>query len=287
MIDKETLMKFSKLNNLRPWQQEKHYIQSLILVALSEYPLVFKGGTYLWFFHGLDRFSEDLDFTANGRLPENLDEEVSGTLRLFGIENTVKRIGGGRASSSFRIGANGPLHTSEKDICYVYVEISRREKISKKPLAFETNFPAYRLPVKVIMGMSLDEVAAEKVRAIMMRDNARDLYDLAFLLKEKKAKPRLQLVNEKLKYYESDFSKGSFTKKVRGKRIGWTSELKQLVFGKLGGFDSAAKAAGKWASTVVKNVKKRNRHDKFPHKVQREKMKELWDNKDDDVWKDS
>ncbi len=38
MIDKETLIKLAKLNNLRPWQQEKHYIQSLILVALSEHP---------------------------------------------------------------------------------------------------------------------------------------------------------------------------------------------------------------------------------------------------------
>ncbi len=61
------MIEIAKLNRLRPWQQEKHYIQSLILNSLSELPLVFKGGTYLWFFHGLKRFSEDLDFTYNGK----------------------------------------------------------------------------------------------------------------------------------------------------------------------------------------------------------------------------
>ncbi|MBW2972644.1 hypothetical protein KY359_06410 [Candidatus Woesearchaeota archaeon] len=35
---------------------------------------------------------------------------------------------------------------------------------------------------------------------------------------------------------------------------------------------------------VFKTVKKRNQYDEFLHKVQQPKMKELWDNKDDEVW---
>lgn len=35
-----------------------------MLNALYDEQLVFKGGTYLWLFHGLPRFSEDLDFTV-------------------------------------------------------------------------------------------------------------------------------------------------------------------------------------------------------------------------------
>jgi predicted nucleotidyltransferase component of viral defense system len=62
---------------MRTWQQEKHYLQSLILTIVSDYPLVFKGGTYLWLFHGLNRFSEDLDFTAKGTLKKDFPQYIS------------------------------------------------------------------------------------------------------------------------------------------------------------------------------------------------------------------
>ncbi|MBU2560953.1 MAG: hypothetical protein KKD17_01555 [Nanoarchaeota archaeon] len=35
---------------------------------------------------------------------------------------------------------------------------------------------------------------------------------------------------------------------------------------------------------VFKTVKKKNQYDEFLHKVQQPKMKELWDNKDDEAW---
>ena len=35
---------------------------------------------------------------------------------------------------------------------------------------------------------------------------------------------------------------------------------------------------------IFLNVKKRNQYDEFLHKIQQEKMKELWDNKADEVW---
>ena len=33
-----------------------------------------------------------------------------------------------------------------------------------------------------------------------------------------------------------------------------------------------------------KNVSINNQYDEFLHKIQQEKMKELWDNKEDEVW---
>ncbi len=35
---------------------------------------------------------------------------------------------------------------------------------------------------------------------------------------------------------------------------------------------------------LFKNVKKRNQYDEFLHKIQQRKMKELWDNKEDEAW---
>jgi rRNA pseudouridine-1189 N-methylase Emg1 (Nep1/Mra1 family) len=38
---------------------------------------------------------------------------------------------------------------------------------------------------------------------------------------------------------------------------------------------------------VFEITKKRNQYDKFLHKIQQSKMKELWDNKDDEVWENA
>jgi hypothetical protein len=37
---------------------------------------------------------------------------------------------------------------------------------------------------------------------------------------------------------------------------------------------------------VFKNTKKRNQYDEFLHTIQQPKMKELWDNKEDEAWND-
>jgi len=38
------------------------------------------------------------------------------------------------------------------------------------------------------------------------------------------------------------------------------------------------------AISIFTSVKKRNSYDEFLHKVQKSKMKELWDNKEDEAW---
>ena len=38
---------------------------------------------------------------------------------------------------------------------------------------------------------------------------------------------------------------------------------------------------------VFKSVKKRNQYDEFLHKIQQPKMKELWDNNEDDEWENA
>jgi|TARA_B100001971_G_C18183490_1_gene534185 rRNA pseudouridine-1189 N-methylase Emg1 (Nep1/Mra1 family) len=38
---------------------------------------------------------------------------------------------------------------------------------------------------------------------------------------------------------------------------------------------------------VFQNVKKKNQYDEFLHKMQQAKMKELWDNKEDEAWENA
>lgn len=38
---------------------------------------------------------------------------------------------------------------------------------------------------------------------------------------------------------------------------------------------------------IFKNIKKRNQYDEFLHKIQQVKMKELWDNQEDEAWQNT
>jgi len=38
---------------------------------------------------------------------------------------------------------------------------------------------------------------------------------------------------------------------------------------------------------VFKDVKRKNQYDEFLHKIQQNKMKELWDNKEDEAWENA
>jgi len=38
---------------------------------------------------------------------------------------------------------------------------------------------------------------------------------------------------------------------------------------------------------IFTNVKKKNQYDEFLHKIQQQKMNELWHNKEDEAWQDA
>ncbi|MBU2100222.1 nucleotidyl transferase AbiEii/AbiGii toxin family protein [Candidatus Micrarchaeota archaeon] len=246
MIEKKELMEIARIKGLKPWQQEKHYLQAVILEVLAEQPLVFKGGTYLWFFHSLPRFSEDLDFTAKEIMPKNLAETVSKSLELFGIQNTNKIISNNETTLSFRISAKGPLNTKQIDECRVYVEISKREKIEEKILPIKLDFPEYNLSTKRASGMNLNEIAAEKIRAILTRKKARDLYDLHYLIEKKQVSFNQKLADKKLAFYNKKFSKKEFLEKAIEKKDYFKKELKNIVFDELPEFNQTIKTIKKW-----------------------------------------
>ncbi len=249
MISKEDLIRIAKLNGLRAFQQEKHYIQTMVLQSIyaTTNDLVFKGGTSLWFFHGLNRFSEDLDFTfipkkrkGNEKELKNLPVAIKKDLEIYGIDSEIRILNDGKISFSFRVGAKGPLFTKEIERSFVRVEISKREEVKKKPdvIELDANYTDI-LPFFVVV-MNTEEIMAEKVRAILTRNRARDIYDLWFLLR-KGTRFDLNLANEKLRYYEMVFEKAAFMERISGKEDYWESELKPLVIGTLPRFERVYK----------------------------------------------
>lgn len=240
MILKEDLLRIARLNNLRAFQQEKHYIQTIALRSIyaSTNDLAFKGGTCLWFFHGLNRFSEDLDFTLVAKEQElkDLPVEVKKDLEVYGIDSEIRILKNDGISFSFRIGAKGPLFTKEIERSFVRIEISKRESVIKKPDVIEFDALYTDILPFFVLVMEREEILAEKVRAVLTRNRARDVYDLWFLLK-KGTRFELNLITEKLKYYKKVFECEKFTERIEEKGGYWESELKPLVIGRLPRFE--------------------------------------------------
>ena len=230
MLTREEILRLARARRLKPWQEEKRYVQALVLYALSEWPIIMKGGTYLWFFHGLNRFSDDLDFSQMGVLKEG-PEDLSLSLELFGLRNRVKVLKEDKYTLTFRVDAWGPLSTSEKDLCRVRVDVSRREEVLLKSIPVKLDEPHYGIPVVFLRGMDLREVLAEKIRAAAVRGAARDLYDSWFLLR-RGIRLDINLLARKLEFYGIE-DPSELCTRLRVIERSWRSELEPAVFGHL------------------------------------------------------
>ena len=192
-----------------PWYViERDYLQSWILVGLSQMPLlldtlVFKGGTALRkCYFGDYRFSEDLDFTGLNGVPTGSDmehavqEACSIAMRLmerYGsaadiiCERYVESRPHPGNQEAFRIRARLPWHNSP--LSSIMVEITVDEKILK-PVKTREIIHQYGESLEAeIKTYSLEEIVAEKLRAILQnvamlkrrgwnRTRGRDYYDL-------------------------------------------------------------------------------------------------------------
>ena len=158
----------------------------------------------------------------------------------------VKILKNDRNGISARYMINGPLHTSEKDRSPIYIEISKREDVVLPKLAIRLDFPQYDFPVKNILGMNLEEVASEKVRAILTREKGRDIFDLNFLIEKKEVKFNEGLINMKLSFYDFKFERIEFLLKLEQMEKVYYREVKPIVLEELPDFRIALKRIESW-----------------------------------------
>lgn len=233
MITKQELSRCARNLGFNLGQAEKNYLHMLTLYAISRlFPqaLVFKGGTSLMVCHNLDRFSEDLDFTATtSKDVEFFLEKISEFLKNQNIQTKITLEQTTPISKQYSIRYTGPLHTgTNQTTSKIEIDISFREKIYVKPLISRISHPYNDIPSFYLNSMDLTEILAEKIRAILTRDKARDLYDCEYLL-SKKIRHNSQLIQNKLQYYGKTFSLNELEKAIERKRNIWNPELKNLV----------------------------------------------------------
>lgn len=214
----------------------------LKLLYLETNNLIFKGGTSLFMFYHLPRFSQDLDFDINGNVDTSkLLTKISRGLTLSGIHNNYKIQNTSEISISSIFSVEGPLYTSPVSSITVKLDFSFRENVIL-PTILNTLNPLYSdlVPFDIIC-MNPLEIIDEKVRAIFTRNQARDVLDLYIMLKNQELKLDMDIINQKLKYYNLTFSKESFRTSIEQKRHLWVEELQSLVLISLPDFDNVEK----------------------------------------------
>lgn len=231
MLTRNELEKHRTLLGFNIWQVERDYLQHLILLFLSKRTageLVFKGGTALQKVSGLNRFSIDIDFTQSDKLPPDLFSFIQHDLFHFGFKNELTEVKQ-KNSLTVKFSIQGPLYQGqERTLSVLVIEISLREKVLLEPETKEI-FPLYAdIPPYLIKVMKLEEILAEKVRAIMTRDKPRDVFDLRFLL-QKNIPFRKELIVEKLNLCGFKYSKSGFIREIKNKEKKWQKELSFLV----------------------------------------------------------
>jgi predicted nucleotidyltransferase component of viral defense system len=194
MIKPGEIQQKARVVGVRDQQIEKDYILSWILFGVSQHgqlsrAIVFKGGTVLKKIYFEDyRFSEDLDFTllkneiSNEQIFEwfkqtfeFIREEANIPLEI--IDNNEHEDGG----INFYISYIGPLggQSSNKK---VKVDISRSEQLVFEPVLNNAFVDYSDLEEYQLLCYLLEEVFVEKMRSVMQRMQARDFYDLWYLL---------------------------------------------------------------------------------------------------------
>ncbi|MBU4245435.1 MAG: nucleotidyl transferase AbiEii/AbiGii toxin family protein [Nanoarchaeota archaeon] len=239
MIRKEELVRIADAKKLSMKNAEKDYLLELLLFAIfseSGDSLLFKGGTALYKFYSLNRFSEDLDFTINKRRVD-IEKVVQVALRrlsALGIEGKSDMEKYGNEINA-RLLFKGPLYNGSKEsMAYVAINCSLREK----PIAAKKELfvPFYReIPSFDVFVMGAEEILAEKVRAIYSRNKARDVYDIWFLIKRGVA-PDMRMIEKKLKVCKLSFSKKAFAEKLEEKSGLFVPDLSGLIMGELPDF---------------------------------------------------
>jgi predicted nucleotidyltransferase component of viral defense system len=225
MIKPGEIQQKARAVGVRDQQIEKDYILSWILFGIAKHEqlskaIVFKGGTVLKKVYFEDyRFSEDLDFTLlNGEISneqifswfkevfEFIKDEANIPLDI--IDNNEHEDG-----INFYISYIGPLG-GQGNNKRVKVDISRSEQLVFEPVMKDVFVDYTDLEEYQLLCYPLEEVLVEKMRSVMQRMQARDFYDIWYLLEEHGMDADFYMSEFEAKCKSKDLQHTDFPKKL-------------------------------------------------------------------------
>lgn len=229
MITREDLQDYARLKGLSLGNVEKDYLMDIALLSISrrtKNELVFKGGTCLYKFHKLDRFSEDLDFSAVRDIEvDRLIASLISDFEKFGIMAKYHQKREPYNSVLMALRLQGPLFIGKPEsFAKLGIDINTKSPVFMEPENLLYTSVYQEVASMNVLCMKKEEIFAEKIRAILTRKRARDLFDLNFLL-QNGIHAKKSLITKKMEYYNEAFDSKKLIKKIKDLEKNWKKEL--------------------------------------------------------------
>ncbi len=214
MINKHEIMEHAKKYNLSANTIEKDYVLNWMLAGISASKVlydkwIFKGGTCLkkCYFEEY-RFSEDLDFTIIehsqinkefliaqfSNIAEWIYEESGIEFPSDSLDFEEYKNPRGEISIQGKVAYKGPMQRRGNNPT-IKLDLRCDEIVVERPVEKLIHHPYSDLNANVtIQSYGIEEIFAEKIRALIERMRPRDLYDVIHLHNDKRWQPDSELV---------------------------------------------------------------------------------------------
>lgn len=232
MLTRVQIQRLAQRHGIGIQAQERDYLQYLLLFSLynRSQMLVFKGGTSLRIVYKGNRYSEDLDFNGPAEIPmlkglwKNILEDLGG----FGINAEIRNEWQSAVGYSFDVSYQGPMYDGrDRTKGKVRVDISTRsEKTDTQRVLVPSDYDDIR-PF-VLTAISPDHLMAEKIRALLVRSKARDVFDIWLLINQGIVVDR-KLIKKKLALYEIPLTTQTLDDALDKAKADWTRDLRPLL----------------------------------------------------------
>lgn len=226
MVSKDEIIKIARRERLPLGTIEKDFILTYILKKICGSDirdrLVFKGGTALHKLYLHKRISIDLDFTEVKPVSVN---ELKQIIENKEISSKIKEIN--KTSNSTKIILSYFSILEYKNS--IVIDISKREKpvlelVTKK-------LKSHYFEEMSVLTFQLEELIAEKIRAIIQRNKPRDYLDIYYILDNKDInwKKVINIVKKKLEITKDEFSIERIFNNLDIVKSLWEQDLRELL----------------------------------------------------------
>jgi predicted nucleotidyltransferase component of viral defense system len=254
-MDGKELRKLAGKHKIYLGTLEKDYAITNLLSIIARFPqldsMVFKGGTAVKkIYFEKFRFSEDLDFTCSGDVSEGFANFIEKEMKTLDVKFTEIAEKEGKVESfGFKakyIQFNGAtasvrLHLSLRDDVLA-------DPITKPVIHFYDNLSnSFEVPT-----MSLEEIMAEKIRAVIYAKHPRHLHDVWYL-NEHSVSLMPDMLRTKIKtVYDDEFDLDKFRDSITEKKKNWLIDLRPLLSSDPPPFDIVSKKVLESVTNVMK-----------------------------------
>lgn len=230
-MDDKKLRKLAEKEKVPIGTLEKDYTITNILSLISNFSkldkMVFKGGTALKKIHFADfRFSEDIDFTCTEDISADLGTLLNDSIDDVDVDVTgiIQEETAVEKSRQFIVKYKGYNNYPNS----VKIDLSLRESVQNGSSNLDVLHDYDEIPKFKMLTMTLEEIMAEKVRAVIYSPAPRHVYDLNFLF-GKRIQLKPDLVRKKINLYGEEFSLDRFNNGISRMEARWKRDLERLL----------------------------------------------------------